>query len=127
MEADFKNRIAEEIADEYYQDDDGLIQIYRIRSLSMEDDPYEPVKILEVNLDAIPEGIAPIRFDSEDFSYITMEVTVNEFQKLLNKELSLPNDWFLAEPITRNESNWDPDARSELTDLFAKQIEEDQL
>lgn len=126
MDADFKNKIADEIAHTYYDLDDGTLQIYRLRSISKEEDPDEPVKLLEVNLDANPTGtILPVQFlTSEGFSYITSEITVAEFQKLKNKEMSLPNDWFLAEPIAREE-NWDPTAKAEFTEIVTQEMWEE--
>ena len=54
------------------------------------------VKLLEVNTDTIPTGIQPLGFSpTKDFPYELKLITITpeEFEKVKNKELLLPNDW----------------------------------
>lgn len=95
------------LAQKHYQVDTGLTHVYRLISAGdAESRPGEPIKLLEVNSDTIPSGIMPIHFGPSPasgihFSSVIVEITPEEFEKLKDDELSLPNDWKIGELIPR--------------------------
>lgn len=66
----------------------------------------ETIKLLEVNENTIPSGVVPIQFGPAPasgihFSSVIVEVTPEEFQKIENQELPLPNGWEVGERIEK--------------------------
>ncbi len=63
-----------------------------------EEDPSEPIKLLEVNPDTPASGIVPIIFGPSDeipAPTILVEITPEEYDKLNREELELPAGWKL--------------------------------
>lgn len=64
----------------------------------------ETIKLLEVNENTIPAGIAPIQFgpgSGIQFPSVIVEVTPAEFELIKAKQLPLPDDWELGERIPK--------------------------
>jgi hypothetical protein len=94
-----KDAIARDLARFHHESEPEIVSIYRILSLS-EDDPREPVKLLEVNPETAPAGFVPIAFGrSEDVPHpwVIVEITPLEFEKL--GELNWPQGWTLGEKL----------------------------
>jgi len=73
--------------------------VYRILS-EREEDAQEPIKLLEVNPETPPSGIVPVAFgQARDIPYasIVVEVTPEEFERILSGHLNLPEGWRLGE------------------------------
>jgi hypothetical protein len=102
-----KDEEARELARKHYQVESGMTQIFRIiGSADVEVTPTEPIKLLEVNENTVPSGIMPIQFGPSPasglhYSSIILEVTPDEFQRIQNDELKLPNGWKVGDPIPR--------------------------
>ena len=66
----------------------------------------EPIKLLEVNANTVPSGILPLRFDAAPgsgipYPSVIVEVTPDEYEKIKNNELRLPDGWFLGPVLPR--------------------------
>ena len=102
---------ARRLAALHYGLDTAINSIYRIlTSHEVEDQPTEPIKLLEVNADTIPSGILPIGFGPVPASGITypstvVEVTPAEFDQLKAGNLPLPTGWQLGELLPRAAGN----------------------
>lgn len=98
------------LAQKHYELEPGITRIIRItRGDDVERDPAEPVKLLEVNENTVPSGILPLQFGPSPASGIhasttIVEVTPDEFQRILSQELSLPPGWCLGSDIPRQEA-----------------------
>ena len=62
------------------------------------------IKLLEVNENTVPSGIAPIKFGPAPasgihFSTVIVEVTPEEFQRIQARELRLPAGWEIGDRI----------------------------
>lgn len=62
------------------------------------------IKLLEVNENTVPAGIAPIKFGPAPasgihFSTVIVEVTPEEFQRIQTRELRLPAGWEIGDRI----------------------------
>lgn len=86
----------------HYQTQPGITDIFRLTTpgSGREDLQTEPIKLLGVNPDTVPTGITPLAFPpipaSGVYPSIVVEVTPDEFARLKNGELSLPNSWELS-------------------------------
>lgn len=96
-----KDEVAQEMARQYYAGDPALLEVIRIIHPGKEEDPREPIKLLEVNDDAIPSGvILPIGFPPHRPSgmyYPTeiIQIAPEELEKVRNQELPFPDGWVL--------------------------------
>jgi hypothetical protein len=97
-----KSKIARELADAHRKFEPGIMRIIRVVTDS-EDDPGEPVKLLEVNPDTSPSGIVPIAFGPDPpqipFPTVVIEVTEAEYDKILEGSLKLPDGWLRDETL----------------------------
>lgn len=64
------------------------------------------IKLLEVNENTVPAGIAPIQFGPAPasgihFPSVIVEVTPAEFEQIKAKQLPLPDGWELGERIAK--------------------------
>lgn len=108
-----KNEAAEKLAQAHMQIDSGVTRIFRlVSSPDREADPAEPIKLLEVYEYAIPSGILPVHFPAHPASgllYPTeiVQIAPEEFERVCNQELQLPEGWDLDQeyerPRTANE------------------------
>ena len=91
-----KNEIAKALADAHRRFEPGIIRIVRVLG-DREDDPAEPVKLLEVNPDTSPSGIVPIAFGPDPpeipFPSVIIDVTEGEYEDLRKGILHLPEGW----------------------------------
>jgi hypothetical protein len=102
-----KDDAARELAKKHYQVEAGLKHVIRIGgSADVEFQPNEPIKLLEVNENTVPAGIMPLHFGPSpasgiDFPSVIVEVTPEEYEKILTNLLSLPEGWTLGDEIPR--------------------------
>ncbi len=93
-----KSEIARTLADAHRKVDPEIRRIIRVVA-DREDDPAEPVKLLEVNPDTPRSGIVPIAFGAAPpeipFPSVVIEVTEDELEDIRSGGLSLPNGWRL--------------------------------
>jgi hypothetical protein len=103
-----KDEEAIALAQKHYQVYAGLTQVFRVTGAAeVELKPTEPIKLLEVNEYTVPSGIMPIQFGPSPASglhypSIIVEVTPDEFQRIRNQELMLPNGWSIGAPIPKS-------------------------
>jgi len=101
-----KNDVARRLAESHYRTDTTIVNIVRLTTGDeTEERPDEPVKLLEVN-EATVEGIFPLGFDAHpergiDYPSVIVEVTPDEFEKIKDGEIELPNGWQLGGSIPR--------------------------
>lgn len=102
-----KDEEAMALAQKHYELEAGLTQIFRITGTAEPElRPVEPIKLLEVNENTVPSGIMPIQFRPSPASglyypSIILEVTPDEFQRIQNQELKLPNGWKVGDLIPK--------------------------
>ncbi len=100
-----KNQEAKILSKSHSEIEPGIKLIFCLCSQNENQDD-EPIKLLEVNEDAVPTGVLPIEFGPGGdihFNSIIVELTPEEYEKLLNKELELPNDWEIGEVLYSSE------------------------
>jgi hypothetical protein len=94
-----KDQVARELVDAHFRVEPALSRIYRIRS-EREDDPQEPIKLLEVNANTVATGsIEPFAFaPTKDTPSPTViaEITPEEHKRLQAGEIALPHGWSLV-------------------------------
>lgn len=97
-----KNDIALILARAHRSVEPTITRIIRLVS-SVEDDPREPIKLLEVNPATSPSGILPIAFAADPpsvpFPSVVVEVTENEFLRIGSGMLVLPSGWQLGDTL----------------------------
>ncbi len=102
-----KAEIAQRLADVHFAIEEDLIRIFRIgRQSGAEEQPSEPIKLLEINAATVPSGILPLHFGplpdrGIPFASVIIEVTPEEFSRIEAHELSLPQDWRILEELPR--------------------------
>jgi hypothetical protein len=93
-----KSEIARALAEAHRKVDPEILCIIRVVA-DREDDPTEPVKLLEVNPDTPRTGIVPIAFGAAPpeipFPSVVIEVTEDELEDIRSGSLPLPNGWRL--------------------------------
>lgn len=100
-----RDAVAEELAGAHFAAEPDIERIFRLVGPN-EDDPQEPVKLLEVNPNTIPEGIVPVQF-GPDFAGGTgcstgiIEITPEEFEQVRTGALPLPNEWRMDREFPR--------------------------
>ncbi|HEY4120608.1 MAG TPA: hypothetical protein VGM56_22240 [Byssovorax sp.] len=101
-----KDAAARELAEWHLKVEPALERVYRIVT-STEDAPGEPIKLLEVNPATVTTGsVEPFAFGASrevPFPTVIAEVTPEEFTRIEQKQLSLPQGWSLedAQVFTR--------------------------
>ncbi len=94
-----KMAVAKVLAQKHFELEDGLAQVFRVTgTAAVEAVPGEPIKLLEVNENTVPCGVMPLHFGPAPASGITypsiiVDVTPDEFRRILAKELKLPDGW----------------------------------
>ena len=102
-----KQTIAHKLAEAHYALEPGIARIIRLLAGSArEDDPAEPVKLLEVNEDTIADGIRPVFFGARPdkgipCASVIIEVTPDEYEQIRANPSMLPNNWRLGEELAR--------------------------
>ena len=106
-ETERKSLAARILAAKHYQAELGLQKIFRITgSAEVEMRSSEPIKLLEVNINTVPSGILPVSFGPAPASGIPypsviVEVSPEEYTKIVTQELKLPKDWNLSEEFPK--------------------------
>ncbi len=96
--------VASQLARAHRSVDSGLRRACRLVSEdeSTEASPSEPVKLLEVNENTFASGIVPVRFGRSlevAVPSVIVEVTPEEFDRIVAGQLALPNGWRLGGEI----------------------------
>lgn len=94
-----KNDVAQELASFHAEVEQSVVKVIRLRT-NREDDPSEPIKLLELNRNTIQSGIVPVYFGPSDevpFPSVVVEVTETEFGNVERQTLKLPEGWRLGE------------------------------
>lgn len=103
-----KEDVAQELAEAHYAVEVGLVSVQRVLAADgRENDPKEPVKLLEVNENTTADGILPIFFGPRPergipYPSVIVEVTPTEYQQILQGTLTLPNGWRLGKEFRRD-------------------------
>jgi hypothetical protein len=96
--ASTKDEAARELAEWHFGVEPYLERVIRILAEN-EDDPGEPIKLLEVNAATVATGsVEAFAFapsTSVPFPITIAEVTPEEFERIARKELPLPRGWSL--------------------------------
>ena len=98
---------AKRLAEAHYSVEPGVSEIFRITGSASPEDPEDDTVIfLEVNSNTIPVGIMPLGFGPSPAhgihsSSVIVEVTPEEFEKILSHELPLPGTWEIGELMPR--------------------------
>jgi len=102
-----KESVLAELAQAHYSIDPGIRRIIRLLGRpEQEKDPKESIKLLEVNDNAVSEGIHPLFFGADPasgilFSSVIVDVTPEEFENIRNDPSLLPNGWRLGPELPR--------------------------
>jgi hypothetical protein len=102
-----KDSTAIRLAQSHYAIERGIVRILRLLSDPvLEENPKEPIKLLEVNEDTTADGIRPVFFGPHANSEIyypsvIIEVTPDEFDDIQQNPSTLPNGWRLGEELPR--------------------------
>ncbi len=102
-----KDSVARELARRHYDVEPGISQIFTIIDVSADEQASNvPIKLLEVNDATVPAGFMPLQFapapaSGIPFPSVIVEVTPEEFQLILSKELPLPVGWKLGVEMPR--------------------------
>ena len=102
-----KDEAARVLARGHYAVEPALDAVYRLVGTDdVEADGDEPVKLLEVNRDALPVGISPVHFRPTPdlgipFSCLIIDVSPDEFASIRSGRLDLPNDWAIGGLLPR--------------------------
>jgi hypothetical protein len=93
-----KDETAKELAEWHGRVEPDLQCVIRIIG-DREDDPREPIKLLEINAATPATGsVEPFAFapqGSVAFPTVVAEVTPDEFERIKNRALELPKGWSL--------------------------------
>src|SRR4051794_22781654 len=107
---DSKDTVARRLAQAHFALEPGLRAVRRLIAASpLEEDPREPVKLLEANEHTTADGIVPVYFGAHPASGIhypsvIIEVTPEEYDQIRHDEKLLPNGWKLGPEIPRETS-----------------------
>jgi hypothetical protein len=97
-----KKEIARSLAQTHVKTEPSISRIVRLLA-GREEDPNEPVKLLEVNSETSPSGIIPISFGANPprvpFPSVIIEVTESEFAEIQSGKMSLPEGWRMGETL----------------------------
>lgn len=102
-----KDQAARELANRHFEVESGLTHIFRLAvQPEVERNASEPIKLLEVNEATVSSGIVPLHFGPAPahgipFSSVIVEVTPDEYERILNQQLGLPRGWTIREEILR--------------------------
>lgn len=96
-----KGQVARKLAQLHYNAEPGMHKIFLLRGPT-DDNPHEPIKLLEVNEATVAAGILPLQFGPHhasgiDYASVIVEVTPDEFEQIERGELSLPHGWAVGE------------------------------
>jgi hypothetical protein len=97
-----KDAVARRLADAHRALEPAISGIYRLEAPGRENDPTEPIKLLEVNPNTTVSGIVPVGLSTHpssgiDYPSIVVEIHPSEFTQLRHGELRLPDGWLFNE------------------------------
>lgn len=116
-----KDEAARTLAERRYEGDEGITHVYRLVGPA-EDDPDEPIKLLNDSGSREPVGFHPLGFRpvpalGVPYRYIIVAVSPGELVDIKGGRLELPRGWKLGEELPRPASEPEPDdAVDELAD-----------
>jgi len=91
---------AKMLADSHFESEPQIkkIILYSRSAKEQEEHDSEPIKLLEINPDAIGEGIVPVSFGPDASNQVfyrstIIEVNEGEFEKVTEGKLDLPKGW----------------------------------
>jgi hypothetical protein len=96
-----KDEIARRLAESHSIHEPSLTRIVRFVSQD-EDRPDEPIKLVEVNAEAVESGVMPVHFGPSGmipYPSVVVELTPSEYDALQSNQLSLPSDWRPGEEL----------------------------
>jgi hypothetical protein len=98
-----KDQTAQLLADAHFRLDQGIKKIFRIVEPD-ESNNSKPVKLLEVNPMTTEAGIQPVGMSADPdrqifYSSAVVEISPDEFDRLLRGELQLPHGWRLGDEL----------------------------
>jgi len=103
-----RNAVAKRLAEAHYTVEPVIAEIFQLLAPGEQDAQREdePIKLLEVNPDTPPVGIVPIEFGPDfraDIPYpsIIVEVAPDEYRRLKQRKLKLPNRWRIGRKFQR--------------------------
>jgi hypothetical protein len=103
-----KDEVRKKLAEAHYDSEPGITEIFTVSAnAASEALASEPIKLLEVNENTIPNGIMPLGFDAAPghgipYASIIIEVTPEELGRIRRRELVLPHDWTLGPLLPRS-------------------------
>ena len=94
-----KDEAVRELAEWHFGVEPDLTRVIRIVAEN-EDEPNEPIKLLEVNAATVATGsVEPYAFapsESVPFPTVIAEITPEEYERVQRDEIKLPKGWSLA-------------------------------
>src|SRR5580704_7133329 len=102
------------LAGRHYEIETGISDIVRLeQDVTVDENSVRKIGLLEVNSNTVPAGIMPIEFGpapSSGLNYpsVIVEVTPEEFERILSHQLALPAGWRLGSSIPRPEATQCP-------------------
>lgn len=101
-----KDGVAKRLAEAHYQIEPQMEKIIRLVRPEHEEDPKEPIKLLEVNPVTTMSGIVPIYFGPHAaknifFPSVIVEICPEELESIRHGDLLLPEGWQLGQEYDR--------------------------
>jgi hypothetical protein len=97
--ARFKDEVARELIDAHFRVEPALSRIYRIRA-EREEDPGEPIKLLEVNANTVATGSVELfafaATKDTPSPTVIAEITPEELKQIEDGQIALPRGWSLV-------------------------------
>ncbi len=102
-----KNAMAQRLAESHFRVDSSIEHIFRL--LATDEDEArqdEPIKLLEVTQGTPKCGIMPVHFTAHPpsgifYPSVIVEVHSDEFDKIKQKKMPLPNGWKVSREYAR--------------------------
>lgn len=100
-----KESVAQQLAQSHREADGTITKIFRLVAPGRENDPNEPIKLLEVTPNSTASGIMPVMLPAHApsgiaYPSIVVEIHPTELPQLLDGKLRLPPGWELDEAKT---------------------------
>jgi hypothetical protein len=101
-----KRAVARRLAEAHFTIEPVIERIIQLESPANEEDPKEPIKLLEVNPTTTSDGVVPIFFGAHppsgiSYPSVIIEVTPEEYESICREPSILPNGWRLGPEIRR--------------------------
>ena len=101
-----KIETAKKLAQGHFKIEKKLKHVFLLEPIN-EEDPNEPIKLLEIVEGTIERGIEPIAFtpapqNGINFPSVIIEVSPKEYEMILNGSLNLINGWSIFQEIEKN-------------------------